>query len=115
MVGRQIVAIGGGGISQDPDNPLLLDHLVGLTGRDRPRVCLLNTASGDREGGLVLAYRAFARRGCVVTHLALFPRERWIPVPASWSPQAKRAMRDATLLAGLISDSDPDERLLLIA
>jgi len=75
MAGRQIVAIGGGGVSQDPDNPLLLDHLVGLTRRDRPRVCLINTASGDREGGLVLAYRAFARRGCVVTHLALFPRE----------------------------------------
>ncbi len=75
MPERQIVAIGGGGVSQDPDNPLLLDYLVGLTGRDRPRVCLLATASGDRESGLLLGYQVFARRGCPTTHLSLFPRQ----------------------------------------
>ena len=75
MPERQIVAIGGGGVSQDPDNPLLVDYLVGLTRHDRPRVCLLATASGDRESGLVLGYRAFARRGCLTTHLAFFPRQ----------------------------------------
>src|SRR5690349_8918897 len=74
MADRQIVAIGGGGVSQDPDNPHLLDFLVGLTGRDHPRVCLVQTASGDRESGLVNGYQAFSRRGCEVAHLAFFPR-----------------------------------------
>jgi peptidase E len=74
MADRQIVAIGGGGISQDPDNPRLLDFLVRLTGRDQPKVCLIQTASGDREAGLVNGYQAFSRRGCQITHLAFFPR-----------------------------------------
>ena len=72
MATRQIVAIGGGGVSQDPDNPHLLDFLVGLTSRDRPKVCLVPTASGDREANLVTAYRAFSRRGCEVSHLNFF-------------------------------------------
>ena len=74
MAERQIVAIGGGGVSQDPANPLLLDYLLGLTAQPQPRVCLFGTASGDREGGLLLAYAAFGRRGCRVSHVGLFPR-----------------------------------------
>lgn len=75
MAERTIVAIGGGGVSQDPANPLLLDYLVGLIERPQPRVCLFGTASGDRESGLLLGYRAFSRRGCRVSHVALFSRE----------------------------------------
>lgn len=75
MTGRTIVAIGGGGVSQDTANPLLLDYLVGLIERPQPRVCLFGTASGDRESGLVLGYSAFSRRGCRVSHVSLFPRE----------------------------------------
>jgi len=74
MAERQIVAIGGGGVSQDPANPLLLDYLMGLTARPQPRVCLFGTATGDRESGLLLAYAAFSRRGCQVSHVNLFPR-----------------------------------------
>lgn len=75
MTERQILAIGGGGVSQEPQNTLLLDYMVGLTGKGRPRVCIVGTATGDRESGLVAAYRAFGRRGCEVTHLGLFTRE----------------------------------------
>ena len=74
MAERQIVAIGGGGVSQDPANPLLLDYLMGLTTQSQPRVCLFGTATGDRESGLLLAYAAFSRRGCRVSHVNLFPR-----------------------------------------
>jgi len=75
MPERQILAIGGGGVSQDPQNPLLLDYLLGLTGKAQPRVCIIGTATGDRDSGLVSAYRAFGRRGGAVTHLGLFTRE----------------------------------------
>jgi peptidase E len=75
---RRIVAMGGGGFSMEPDNPLLDDHVLGLAraqrGRERPRVCFLATASGDSEGYVANFYAAFARRS-EATHLALFDRK----------------------------------------
>jgi hypothetical protein len=35
---RRIVALGGGGFSMEPDNPLLDDHILALSGAVRPRV-----------------------------------------------------------------------------
>jgi dipeptidase E len=70
---RTIVAIGGGGFSMEPDNPLLDDHILSLTGKARPKVCFLPTASGDSERYLFNFYAAFARRA-EASHLALFVR-----------------------------------------
>jgi dipeptidase E len=48
---RRIVAMGGGGFQMEPDNPLLDDHVLELartsSGRERPRICLIPTASAD--------------------------------------------------------------------
>jgi dipeptidase E len=72
-----VVAMGGGGFSMEPDNPLLDDHVLDLArashGRERPRVCFLPTASGDAPGYIAGFYTAFARRS-EATHLALFER-----------------------------------------
>lgn len=74
---RTIVAMGGGGFSMEPDNPLLDEHVLRLArvarGRRRPRVCFVPTASGDSEGYVAGFYAAFARRS-EATHLALFGR-----------------------------------------
>ncbi len=43
-----------------------------LTGKDRPRVLLLETAAGDSPASLVLRYQALSRLSCDVDHLALF-------------------------------------------
>ena len=43
----QIVAMGGGGFSMEPANPLLDDYVMGLTGVARPKIAFLGTASGD--------------------------------------------------------------------
>ena len=67
----QIVAIGGGGFSDAGDLSPIDRHLLELTGRDRPRVCFLATASGDAEGYVARFYRAFARRADA-SDLALF-------------------------------------------
>jgi len=45
----QIVAMGGGGFSMEDDR-VLDDYILGLTGRSRPRVGFLGTASGDADG-----------------------------------------------------------------
>ena len=72
---QRIVAMGGGGFSMEPDNPLLDDFLLSLVaGRRRPRVCFLPTAAGDAADYVVRFYQAFTRRECVPTHLSLFRR-----------------------------------------
>ncbi len=62
--GRLIVAMGGGGFQMEPDNPLLDDHVLALararSGRERPRICLIPTASADDDGLIADFERLFA-------------------------------------------------------
>jgi dipeptidase E len=69
-VQRHIVAFGGGGFSRGGD-PRLDDLVLGLTGRERPRVCFLPTASGDSAEYVVAFYEAFRERA-QPSHLELF-------------------------------------------
>jgi dipeptidase E len=73
---RQIVSFGGGGFSMERGNPLLDEFVLGLTGRPRPRVCFLPSASGDADHYIVRFYRAFPAARCDSSHLSLFRRER---------------------------------------
>jgi peptidase E len=50
---------------------MLLDA-VALTGKDRPRVCLVFTATGDADLYYARCYEAFNNAGCDVTELRLF-------------------------------------------
>ena len=70
----QIVALGGGGFSMEAGNPLLDDHVLGLTGKERPKVCFLPTASGDADHYIVRFYRRFAPVADV-SHVSLFRRD----------------------------------------
>lgn len=65
--------MGGGGFSTEPENPLLDDFVVGLSGVPRPRICFLPTASGDAESYLLKFYAALATRADAC-HLGLFER-----------------------------------------
>ena len=71
---RQIVALGGGGFTDEPDNPALDDYVLAAAGRDRPRVCFLATAGGDNHSYTVKFYGAFAGGRADASHLALFNR-----------------------------------------
>ena len=71
----QIVAFGGGGFSMENGNPLLDDHVLALSGRERPRVCFIPTASGDADHYVVRFYRTFAHRA-ETSHVSLFRRDR---------------------------------------
>jgi dipeptidase E len=69
-----IVGMGGGGFSEEPDNPLLDRFVLSLARRERPRVCFVATASGDSEGYVARFYRAFADHDCRPADLGLFDR-----------------------------------------
>jgi dipeptidase E len=77
----QIVAFGGGGFSMEWGNTLLDDHVLGLTGVERPRVCFLPTASGDADHYVVRFYRAFPSSRCEPSHISLFRRETGVGDP----------------------------------
>jgi peptidase E len=67
----QIVAMGGGGFSMEPDNPLLDDFILSLAPRKPARVCFVPTASADSASYLVKFYRAFSGRA-IATDLTIF-------------------------------------------
>ena len=62
-------------------NTLLDDHVLALTGVERPRVCFLPTASGDADHYIVRFYRAFSASRCEPSHISLFRRETGVGDP----------------------------------
>jgi peptidase E len=76
-VARTIVAMGGGGFQMEPDNPLLDDHLLALarerSGRERPRICLIPTATAD-DPELIADFRRLFEPKAETTVLGLFER-----------------------------------------
>jgi cyanophycinase-like exopeptidase len=52
----------------------MLTEALAKTGKTRPRVCLVLTASGDDNGYYAMLYEAFNAAGCDVTELKLFPQ-----------------------------------------
>lgn len=68
----QIVAMGGGGFSMEPDNPALDRYVIRLTGKERPKVCFLSQASGEARDYIINFYKAFSELGCQPAHLSLF-------------------------------------------
>jgi dipeptidase E len=73
-VRRQIVALGGGGFSMEPENPALDDYILALSVKKLPSVCFVATASGDSDNDTRRFYEAFALKNCRPNHLSLFRR-----------------------------------------
>jgi dipeptidase E len=71
---RLIFAMGGGGFTMEPSNPLLDDFVLDLArARARePRILFLPTASGDTNAQINAFQARFAGRACVPEHLSLF-------------------------------------------
>ncbi|MEA2280805.1 MAG: dipeptidase [Solirubrobacteraceae bacterium] len=70
-----VIAMGGGGFSTEPENPLLDAYVLARAGRPRPRVCFLATASGDAAAYTASFYRVLGRHhDAVLTDLPLFER-----------------------------------------
>jgi dipeptidase E len=69
---RLIFAMGGGGFTMEPANPLLDDYVLTLTPAKEPRVLFLPTASGDTTTQINAFYARFGGRACAPSHVSLF-------------------------------------------
>jgi peptidase E len=74
-VRKQIVAMGGGSFSVEPDGSALDAYVLALAAKPRPKICFVPTASGDSPVYITKFYEAFGER-TVATHLGLFGRPR---------------------------------------
>lgn len=77
---RAIFAMGGGGFTMEPANPLLDDYVLSLPASREPRILFLPTASGDTTPQINAFKARFGGRTCVPEHLSLF-RLRETPRP----------------------------------
>jgi len=69
---RQIIALGGGGFSMEPDNPLLDLYILEQAKKVNPQICFIPTASGDSESYISRYYNFFNQQDCKPSHLSLF-------------------------------------------
>jgi peptidase E len=71
---RQIIAVGGGGLSPELDGTRLVRYVLAQTRTRKPAVCFLPTANGDDPGAVDRFYAAFSVRRCRPSHVPLFGR-----------------------------------------
>jgi dipeptidase E len=69
---KQIIVMGGGGFSMEPDNLLLDNYILAQAQVSRPRVCFLPTASGENEDYIIRFYKAFTSMDARPSHLSFF-------------------------------------------
>lgn len=69
---RQIIALGGGGFSMEPDNHLLDDYILKQAKVENPKICFVGTASGDSEVYRNKFYNHFNNKKCTPTDLSLY-------------------------------------------
>lgn len=73
MNGRHIVAYGG--IStRTGSTPPIIDHILSMTGKARPKICMLPTATGDSPTTIVTFYDRVPASKAERTHVSLFSR-----------------------------------------
>jgi peptidase E len=94
---RHIVAGGGhfrfneaGSYAMGP----LVQYMLDLTAKDRPRVCVLNTAVGDDPRSYTAFYAGFSGSPAIPSHLALFP------MPNVLDPRAHLLEQDVVIVGG---------------
>ncbi len=67
----QIIALGGGGFSDQPDNLALDEYILAQTNKVKPKILFLPTAGGDHEDYIAKFYRSYKKLNCTPVHLSL--------------------------------------------
>ena len=71
---RQIIALGGGGFSMEPENLALDEYVLKQARVPQPAIAFIPTASGDAESYIASFYQAFSILPCRPSYLSLFSR-----------------------------------------
>lgn len=69
---NQIIALGGGGFSMEPENDLLDTYILRQTSAASPKICFIGTASGDADSYIQRFYQFFKQKDCTPSHMSLF-------------------------------------------
>jgi len=69
---KQIIALGGGGFSMEPENPALDVYVLEAAAVATPKVCFLPHATSDEARYCLSFYNAFSRYNCRPTTMSLF-------------------------------------------
>ncbi|MFT3893988.1 MAG: peptidase E [Anaerolineales bacterium] len=69
---RQIIAMGGGGFSMEPENLALDRYVLEQTHKPNPKVCFIPTASGDADSYILNFYKSFATLPCQPNYFSIF-------------------------------------------
>ena len=69
-----IIAIGGGGFGQNPNQPVIEKYIVEQSPAEKPNVCFIPTASAEDKAYTVNFYTAFSKLNCAPIHINLFQR-----------------------------------------
>ena len=72
---QRILAIGGGGFQVEGERSPIDAYILQLTGKSKPRICLVATMSGDLPEYIERFYSAFPSSDCKPSHLAFFFRD----------------------------------------
>lgn len=68
---RQVIALGGGGFSMEPENPLLDKYILNSSGKENPKICFFANAGGDAQDYIDRFYDAFQKQNCIPSHISL--------------------------------------------
>ena len=71
---RHIIAIGGGGFGRNPGDGVIEQYILDQTGKEKPNICFIPTATGDNEAYKVNYYSTFSKLDCNPIHLDFFKR-----------------------------------------
>jgi peptidase E len=71
---KNIVAIGGALSQSETAAPRLMEYVFRLTGKKRPQILFINTATGDKESTAVWSLRTVSQLSCIPSELKFFER-----------------------------------------
>jgi len=71
-----ILALGGHEFSRRRGNEAIVEYMLALLAPERPRICLLPTASGDATDQIHAFRNSLGERDCELSHLSLFRLEQ---------------------------------------
>ncbi len=70
----QIIAIGGAAFARRGAKPFFEEYILRQTGKKRPKILFIGTATGDTPRYIAMFYESFSRLECRPSHLPFFER-----------------------------------------